>query len=104
MPDVAPIADPFAAMTDVLLASTLARDVIVVRGTAAPVTVRAVVEDGVEQIGDYGRVIGRATRISFAKHAWDPQRGDLVTIGGTVRAIESIDTDDGYVAQAVLHG
>lgn len=79
-------------------------DITVARGTDAPVTVRAVVERGIERVGEYGQVIGSVTRVSFRTTTWQPKRGDRVTIGDDMRPIEAIDTDDGYVAQAVLHG
>lgn len=77
---------------------------VTVTRAGVPTSVRAIVEDGVEQIGEYGRVIGRATRISFLKSEWEPVRGDLVTVDNSIRPIESLDTDDGIVVQAVLHG
>lgn len=77
---------------------------VITRGAAAPVTTRVILEDGVEQIGEYGRVIGRATRASFIKSEWDPQRGDVISVDSTLRPVESIDNDDGLVVQVVLHG
>lgn len=74
------------------------------RGTAAAVTVTAIVEDGVAQIGHQGQVIGRMTKVQFLRSQWAPARGDLVTIDGLTRKIEAIDTDDGMVVEVVLHG
>lgn len=67
------------------------------------------VDDGVAKVGQYGQVIGRVTKISFIKTEWDPVRGDVVTYpdrNGVLlaRKIEAIDTDDGRVVEAVLHG
>ena len=76
----------------------------VTRGAAAPVATRCIVEDGVERIGQHGQVIGRVTRLDFIKTEWSPARGDQVSIDGTIRAIEAIDSDDGLVVKAVLHG
>lgn len=77
---------------------------VVTRGADPAVTTRCVAEDGVEVVGEYGRVVGRATRVSFIKTEWDPKRGDLVSLDDTVRAVESLDSDDGLVVQVVLHG
>ena len=96
--------DPFAASADAQFAGAMARDVTVARGTDAPVTVRAIVERGIERVGEYGQIIGTVTRVSFRATQWQPKRGDRVTIDDDMRPIEAIDTDDGYVAQAVLHG
>lgn len=93
----------FAAM-DAGLFDVFATACTLKRGDADAVPGRCIVEDGVEQMGDYGQVIGRATRVSFIKSEWDPARGDMVTIGDTARPVESIDTDDGLVVQVVLHG
>lgn len=93
----------FNAM-DIALFDQLAAACTITRGAADPVTARAIVDDGTAQVGQYGQVVGRVTRISFIKAEWDPQRGDVVTIDGLIRSIESIESDDGLVVEAVLHG
>lgn len=93
----------FDAMTSDLF-DQFADPCTVVRGAADPVTARCVVEDGIESIGQYGQVVGNVTHVSFIKTEWDPQRGDVVTLDGNARNIESIDSDDGLVVKAVLHG
>lgn len=95
--------DPFVdAHADLL--SALGTDATVQRGNDAAVPVRVVVHDGVARVGEYGQVVGRQTLVDFLRSNWQPQRGDLVTIDGTTRKVESIDSDDGIVATAVLHG
>lgn len=86
------------------LMSALGTDATVQRGTDAAVPVRVVVHDGVARVGEYGQVVGRNTRVDFLRSSWQPQRGDLVTIDGVARKVETIDSDDGIVVQAVLHG
>jgi hypothetical protein len=76
----------------------------VTRGAADPVPSRCIVDDGTAQVGEYGQVIGRVTRVSFIKGEWNPARGDVVTIDGLSRPVERIDADDGLVVEAVLHG
>lgn len=82
----------------------IGEDVIVQHGTDPALTVRALVEDGVARIGQYGNVIGRQTKLTFLRSDFIPQRGDTVTLNGIDRKIEAIDTDDGFIVEAVLHG
>jgi hypothetical protein len=94
----------FAPMGDALF-DQFAAPVTIQRGAAALVGGRCIVDDGTAQVGEYGQVIGRVTRVSFIKAEWDPARGDIVTTeDGTARKIESIEEDDGLVVKAVLHG
>lgn len=86
------------------LFDALGVDAFVQRGTAAAVPVRVVVEDGVARVGEYGQVVGRNTLVNFLRAQWAPVRGDLLTIDGATRKVESIDTDDGIVVRVVLHG
>lgn len=86
------------------LFDALGVDAFVQRGTDAAVPARVVVEDGVARVGEYGQVVGRNTHVSFLRAQWVPVRGDLLTIDGATRKVESIDTDDGIVARVVLHG
>ncbi len=82
---------------------------IVARG--GPVTpVIVIVDEGVEQVGEYGRTIGRVTVVSFQTAQWRPLRGDMLTVSddlGVVmwtKQVESIDADDGFVVKAVMNG
>lgn len=93
----------FAPMDDALFAQ-FADACTIKRGTDDAAPGRCIVEDGIEQVGEYGRVVGRATRVSFIKGEWDPQRGDQITIDDVMRPVESIDSDDGLVVQVILHG
>ena len=86
------------------LFDALGVDAFVQRGSDADVPVRVVVEDGVARVGEFGQVIGRNTCVNFLRVQWVPMRGDLVTIDGAGRKVESIDTDDGIVVRVVLHG
>lgn len=97
----AQFADMHAALFD-----RLAVPVTVQRGTAAlPVAARCIRDDVVASVGEYGQVIGRVTKVSFIKAEWDPKRGDVVTFAdNTAQTVEAIDSDDGFVVEAVLHG
>lgn len=74
------------------------------RGAAEATPTRVVVQDGVAQLGQHGGVIGRVSKVSFIRTEYLPMRGDLLTLDGITRKIEAIDTDDGMIVEAVLHG
>lgn len=77
----------------------------VTRNGAGPIPSRCIVEDGTAQVGEYGQVSGRVTKLSFIKREWNPARGDVVTLeDGSARKVEAIDSDDGIVVEVVLHG
>lgn len=88
------------------------RDVLVVpAGTADAINARAIVNEGVERIGEYGQSIGRVTVLDFMALQYRPQPRDTVSLldpitGHVVwmRPVASIDADDGFVIKAVLHG
>lgn len=82
----------------------LGTDAIVQRGASDPVPVRVVVHDGVARVGEYGQVIGRNTLVDFLRIEWSPRRGDKVTVDGSTRPVEDIESDDGVVVTAVLYG
>lgn len=86
------------------LMDALGTDATVQRGSDAAVPVRVVVRDGMARVGQYGQVAGRNTLVDFLRSAWQPKRGDLVTIDGVTRPVEDIDVDDGIAVTAVLHG
>ena len=79
--------------------------VTVQRGAGGlPVPSRCIRDDGTAQVGEYGQVIGRVTRVSFLKTEWDPKRGDVVTFAdNTAQSVDAIDSDDGFVVGVVLH-
>lgn len=86
------------------------QDGAIVRGAAAPVPVRVVVNEGVERVGEYGQSIGRVTVIDFLATQFRPKQHDVLTVldaaGVPVwtKPVASIDADDGYVVKAVMHG
>lgn len=65
---------------------------------------RVIVRDGVDKIGEFGRVIGRTRQVCFLRDWFQPRRGDIVTIGSRTQPVEAIVADDGFVVEAVLHG
>jgi hypothetical protein len=78
-------------------------DASIQRGAAAAVPVRVVLTRGVE-LGDYGQVIARVTTAMFRNREWQPKQGDVLVVGAVTRKVDTIDSDDGLVTVAVLHG
>lgn len=93
----------FAGMHDDLFAA-LAQDEIIQRGSDTPVPVRVVIDYGVEKLGDFGQVIGRVTTAVFLASEFRPRLGDVLTVGTGSKKVDAIDSDDGFVVKAVLHG
>lgn len=75
-----------------------------VRGTAAAVTTRVIVDDGSQTVGNRGEIQSNKRVITSIKSEYAPQRGDEITVRGVLRKVDAILVDDGYVVQAVLHG
>ncbi len=91
--------DQAAALFD-----AFAEPCLVQRGALPVVSTRAVADDAVLNVGEYGRVLGAVRTRKFLKAEWSPQRGDIVTMRGSIGRVESIKSDDGIVVEAVLHG
>lgn len=96
--------DADIAEMDETLFAEFGEDATVQRGADAPVTLRVFVERGVQKLGDYGQVVATVTTVMFRDSDWVPQQGDVVSLNGSTRKVESIDMADGYVTTAVLHG
>ena len=96
--------DAAVAEMDETLFTEFGDDATVQRGADAPVALRVFVERGVEKIGDFGQVVARVTKVTFRNSDWQPLQGDVVTLGGGARAVDSVETDDGYATSVVLHG
>lgn len=74
------------------------------RGAAAATAVRMLPDDGIVEVGEYGRTVGTKRVRAFLKSEWDPQRGDVVTVRGSSAKVADILSDDGYLVKVVLHG
>ncbi len=95
--------DTFATMHRDLLVP-LGEQGTVVRGVGDPVSLTLYVDDGVQDVGQYGRVVGNKRVIAMMKADWAPARGDLITVRGRTSKVEEILTDDGIVVTVVMHG
>ncbi|SDZ20048.1 hypothetical protein SAMN04487939_12229 [Lysobacter sp. yr284] len=67
-------------------------------------SIHLVVRDGVERLGDFQQVIGRARHVVARNADWVFRRGDVVILEGRAQPVETIVRDDGLVNEAVLHG
>lgn len=76
----------------------------VTRGAAAPVSVDVVLDEGQVVTGEFGQAVGQVCVASFLVAQFRPRQGDVLTVGAQERAIDSIRKDDGFIAEAVLHG
>lgn len=80
------------------------QDGFVTRGVDPAVPVRVVIDRGVEQFDDLGRVVRRVDVASFNVAEWSPQQNDVLAIGAWSKQVDAIDSDDGFVAKAVMYG
>ena len=67
-------------------------------------TIRLVVRDGVERLGEFQQVIGRARHVLARNAEWVFRRGDEVTVDNRTQAVEALVRDDGLVNEAALYG
>lgn len=80
------------------------QDGTVQRGSDAAVPVRVVIDRGVERYGTNGEVVATVTVVSFMVAQWIPSAGDVVAVGAWSKKVDVLDSDDGYVAKAVMYG
>lgn len=76
----------------------------VVRGGVASAPFTMFVDDAVQDVGQYGRVIGNKRVIAALNSDWVFARGDLVTVRGRSGKVEEILANDGIVNTVVMHG
>ena len=76
----------------------------VVRGEVDPVSLTLFVDDAVQDVGQYGRVVGNKRVLGMLKAEWLPKRGDTFTVRGNTSKVEEIASDDGIVVVVVMHG
>lgn len=93
----------FAALhTD--LFDVFGQDGTVTREDVIDFPVRVVIDRGVERYGTNGEVVASLTVVSFMTAQWIPSAGDVVTVGAWSKKVDVLDSDDGYVAKAVMYG
>ncbi|QQQ00975.1 hypothetical protein [Lysobacter enzymogenes] len=93
----------FEAMDDVIF-DTLGVIAQVQRRPNPSVLIPLVVRDGVERLGEFQQVIGRARHVVARNVEWVFRRGDEVTLDCRTQAVEALVRDDGLVNEAVLYG
>lgn len=97
------ILDDFTAATRELLA-VLGEQGTVVRGAADPVPLTFFVDDALQELGNYARVMSGKRAIGMMKADWQPARGDVITVRNETRKVDEIATDDGIIVVVVMHG
>ncbi|MBT2750004.1 MULTISPECIES: hypothetical protein [unclassified Lysobacter] len=93
----------FVTMDEVVF-DTLGVVALVQRAGSPPVRSQLIVRDGVERLGEFQQVIGRARHVVVRNRDWTFRRGDTVTLDGRSQAVEALVRDDGLVNEVVLHG
>jgi hypothetical protein len=96
-------ADAFRAMDESIF-EEFGEDGTVRRDFDDAQPVRVVIERNVAVLGEFGQLLGRVTKASFMRSQWQPREGDVLALSTGPRKIQSIESDDGYVAKVVLHG
>ncbi|WP_148649859.1 head-tail joining protein [Lysobacter antibioticus] len=93
----------FEAMDDVLFESlgVVAR---IERDGGHTVRSHIVVRDGVERLGEFQQIVGRARHVVVRNREWLFRRGDEITFDGRTQAVEVVVRDDGLINEAILHG
>lgn len=79
-------------------------DATVQRGADAPVPVRVILEEGRQVFGEYGQTVGQVRIAHFLVAQFLPAEPDVLTVGASSWAIDSVPKNDGLVAEAVLRG
>lgn len=95
--------NPFSTMDDVIF-DTLGVVAQVQRPPNPSAPIRLVVRDGVERVGEFQQVVGRARHVLARNREWQFRRGDEVTLPDGTQTVEALVKDDGLVNEAVLHG
>lgn len=98
------LADFTAATRDLLAVMGDSVQARVVRGGSDPLLLQLFVDDAVQDVGQYGRVIGNKRVVSAMNADWLFARGDIVTVRGRSAKVDEILTNDSIVNTAVLHG
>lgn len=100
--------DSFAAEELVGLYETFGIDGTVQRGASAEQPVRIVVDRGQARTGEHGQVIALVDVVRFMSAQWVPVQGDWVRwtdrLGNHNKQVDSVISDDGLEARAVLYG
>lgn len=90
-------------MDDVVF-DTLGVVAAVRRPNVSSVRIPLIVRDGVERLGEFQQVVGRARHVFARNREWVFRRGDEVALPDRTQTVEALVTDDGLVNEAVLHG
>ena len=95
--------DDFATMHVDLLA-VMGEQGSVVRGVDPAMPLMLFVDDAVQDVGQYGRVVGNKRVITMMRADWTPARGDTITVRDRTSKVDEILADDGIAVTVVMHG
>ncbi|MGO1069728.1 hypothetical protein [Lysobacter sp. CA199] len=95
--------DAFSTMDDVVF-ETLGVAALVQRADYPSAQPLLIVRDGVERLGEFQQVVGRARHVIARNREWVFRRGDEVALDGRIQSVEALVTDDGRVNEAALYG
>lgn len=98
------LADFTAATRDLLAVMGDSERVSVVRGASAPVVLNLFVDDAIQDLGQYGRVVASKRVVQAMNADWIFKRADVVTVRGRSAAVEEVLANDSIVNTVVLHG
>lgn len=76
----------------------------ITRGAVVSPPLTLFVDDAVQDVGQYGRIIGNKRVVAALNGDWLFARGDVVTVRGRTAKVEEILANDGIVNTVVLHG
>jgi hypothetical protein len=76
----------------------------VTRGEVVSEPFTMFVDDALQDVGQYGRVVGNKRVIAAMNSDWLFARGDLVAVRGRTSKVEDILSNDGIVNTVVMHG
>lgn len=76
----------------------------IARGDVVSEPLTLFVDDALQDVGRFGRVVGNKRVVSAMNGDWLFARGDVVTVRGRTSKVEEILANDGIVNTVVLHG
>ncbi|MGC1547229.1 MAG: hypothetical protein WA777_01765 [Rhodanobacter sp.] len=76
----------------------------ITRGGVVSEPLTLYVDDAVQDVGQYGRVIGNKRVVAALNADWLFQRGDVVDVRKRSAKVDEVIANDGIVNTVVLHG
>lgn len=86
------------------LIAVMGEQATALRGGGAPESITVYVDDAVQDVGQFGRVVGARRVVTALNADWVFMRGDLITVRDRSAKVDEILANDGICNTAVLHG